>query len=131
MKPATTPDPRPPRLSTTELTELVLPQHANAIGPAFGGTVLGWIDVCAAIHAQPHGRRIAITAAIDEMQFLPPIRVGDVVRLVARVNAAFRTSVEVQVRVEREEPTSMERTLCADALLTFVSRGDDGAPCPV
>lgn len=125
------PEPRPPRLSATEMTELVLPQHANALGTAFGGTVLGWIDVCGAIAAQRHCRRIAVTAAIDEMQFLAPIRVGDVVRLMARVNAAFRTSLEVEVVVEREEPSTMERTLCADALLTFVSRGEDGAPAPV
>lgn len=125
------PEPRPPRLSFTEMTEIVLPQHANALGTAFGGTVLSWIDVCGAIASQRHCGRIAVTAAIDEMQFLAPIRVGDVVRLTARVNAAFRTSVEVEVLVEREDPTSLERTVCADALLTFVSRGDDGRPAPV
>ncbi len=126
-----TPAPRPPRLSMTEMTELVLPQHANALGTAFGGTVLGWIDICGAIAAQRHCGRVAVTAAIDEMQFLAPIRVGDVVRLTARVNAAFRTSVEVEVEVEVEEPATMARTLCADALLTFVSRGEDGSPAPV
>ena len=125
------PGPRPPRLSFTEMTEIVLPQHANALGTAFGGTVLSWIDVCGAIAAQRHCGRIAVTAAIDEMQFLAPIRVGDVVRLTARVNAAFRTSVEVEVLVEREDPASLHRTVCADALLTFVARGDDGQPAPV
>jgi acyl-CoA hydrolase len=128
MTAATAPEPRPPRLSFTEMTEILLPQHANALGTAFGGAVLSWIDVCGAIAAQRHCGRVAVTAALDEMQFLAPIRVGDVVCLTARVNAAFRTSIEVQVRVEREEPRTMERTLCADALLTFVSRGDDGKP---
>lgn len=125
------PEARPPRLSFTEMTEIVLPQHANALGTAFGGTVLSWIDVCGAIAAQRHCGRVAVTAAIDDMQFLAPIRTGDVVRLTARVNAAFRTSVEVEVVVEREDPTSLERTLCADSLLTFVARGDDGKPAPV
>jgi acyl-CoA hydrolase len=112
------------------MTELVLPQHANALGTAFGGTVLSWIDICGAIAAQRHCGRIAVTAAIDEMQFLAPIRVGDVIRLTAMVNAAFRTSVEVEVRVEREDPATMARTLCADAVLTFVNRDDEGRPIP-
>jgi len=121
---------RPPRLSFTEMNEIVLPQHANALGTAFGGVVLSWIDVCGAIAAQRHCGRIAVTAAIDDMQFLAPIRVGDVVRLTARVNAAFRTSLEVEVHVEREDVSTMARTLCADALLTFVNRDEEGLPVP-
>jgi acyl-CoA hydrolase len=127
---ATAHAPKPPRVSLTEMTELVLPQHANVLGTAFGGVVLSWIDICGAIAAQRHCGRVAVTAAIDEMQFLAPIRIGDVVRVTAWVNAAFRTSVEVEVHVEREDPTTMERTLCADALLTFVNRADDGTPAP-
>jgi acyl-CoA hydrolase len=110
------------------MSEIVLPQHANALGTAFGGVVLSWIDVCGAIAAQRHCGRVAVTAAIDDMQFLAPIRVGDVVRLTARVNAAFRTSLEVEVHVEREDIATRERTLCADALLTFVNRDEEGAP---
>ncbi len=120
----------PPRFSFTEMSEIVLPQHANALGTAFGGVVLSWIDVCGAIAAQRHCGRIAVTAAIDDMQFLAPIRVGDVVRLTARVNAAFRTSLEVEVQVEREDIATRERTLCADALLTFVNRDEEGCPVP-
>ena len=121
---------RTPADSVTEMTELVLPQHANAIGTAFGGTVLSWIDVCAAIAAQRHCGAVAVTASIDEVQFLGPIRVGDVVRLVARLNAAFRTSVEVEVRVETED-ASGTRALCADGLLTFVKVDGEGRPAPV
>lgn len=112
------------------MTELVLPQHANVVGTAFGGAVLSWIDICGAIAAQRHCGRIAVTAAIDEMQFLAPIRVGDVVRLTGRVNATFRTSLEVEVQVEREDRETMARTLCADALLTFVNRDEEGRPVP-
>ncbi len=127
---ATPLEPKPPRLSLTEMTELVLPQHANALGTAFGGIVLSWIDICGAIAAQRHCGRIAVTAAIDDMQFLAPIRVGDIVRLIGWVNAAFRTSLEVEVHVEIEDPATMKRTLCADSLLTFVSCDADGCPVP-
>lgn len=122
--------PGTPRHSFTQMTEIVLPQHANTVGTAFGGTVLSWIDICGAIAAQRHCGRVAVTAAIDEMQFLAPIRVGDVVRLKARVNATFRTSLEVEVWVEVEERGTLKGTLCADALLTYVNRDDDGHPTP-
>jgi len=122
--------PRPPALSRTVMTEIVLPQHANAIGTAFGGSVLSWIDICGAIAARRHCGHVAVTAALDEMQFLAPIRVGDVVVLNARVNAAFRTSMEVEVRVEREDRDGT-RTLCADAIVTFVNRDDEGRPIAV
>jgi len=113
------------------MTEIVLPQHTNAIGTVFGGTVMAWIDVCGAIVAQRHCGRIAVTAAVDELVFVAPLRVGDVVRLEGRVNGTFRSSLEVEVRVEREDARTMERTLCVTALLTFVSIGDDGKPAAV
>jgi acyl-CoA hydrolase len=113
------------------MTELVLPQHSNAIGTAFGGTVLAWIDVCAAIAAQRHCGRVAVTAAIDQVNFLAPIRVGDVVVLTARVNAAFRTSLEVEVEVQVEDRATLHRRPCVDAFLTFVAVDDEGKPAPV
>ena len=84
-----TPSPRSPRASATQMTELVLPQHSNVLGTAFGGTVLAWMDVAAAIAAQRHCGRVAVTAAMDDVTFLGPIRLGDVVVISARVNAAF------------------------------------------
>ncbi len=122
---------RTPRDSFTEMTELVLPQHSNVLGTAFGGTVLAWIDVCGAIAAQRHCRRVAVTAAIDEVNFLAPIRVGDVVVLSARLNAAFRTSMEVEVEVQVEDAKTAHRTRCVDAYMTFVAVDDDGRACPV
>lgn len=113
------------------MTELVLPQHSNAIGTAFGGTVLAWMDVCGAISAQRHCGRVAVTAAIDQVKFLAPIRVGDVVILGARVNAAFRSSIEVEVEVQVEERGTGHRRLCVDAFMTFVSVDDRGQPSPV
>lgn len=117
--------------SVTEMTEMVLPQHTNALGTAFGGTVMGWVDICAAIAAGRHCGRVAVTAAIDELVFRAPIRKGDVVVLRAQVNAAFRTSLEVGVHVEVEDAATRARSTCADALLTFVNVDDDGKPMAV
>lgn len=120
-----------PAASFTEMTELVLPQHANAIGTAFGGVIMSWIDICASIAAKRHCGRVSVTARIEAVEFKAPIKVGDVVRLTARLNAAFRTSMEIGVRVEREQAKSGKRALCADARATFVNLGDGGSPCPV
>ncbi len=122
---------RTPRETLTVKTEIVLPQYANAIGTAFGGTIMSWIDICAAVSAQRHCGRVAVTAAVDALAFLAPIRVGDVVILTGRVNAVFRTSMEVGVKVEREDTASGDRVLCAQSLLTFVNIGEDGTPTPI
>jgi acyl-CoA hydrolase len=119
-------DPKPPSESFTEMTELVLPQHANAIGTAFGGVIMSWIDICSSIAAKRHCGRVSVTARVDALEFRAPIKVGDVVRLTARLNAAFHTSMEIGVRVEREHEG--ERALCADARTTFVNIGEDGKP---
>lgn len=123
--------PRSPRASLTEMTELVLPQHSNVLGTAFGGTVLAWIDVAGAICAQRHTGCVSVTAAIDEVNFVAPIRVGDVVILGARVNAAFRTSVEVAVSVMVEDRKTAHRRACVDAFMTFVAVDEAGKPTEV
>lgn len=120
-----------PRASYTEMTELVLPHHSNTLGSAFGGSVLAWIDMCGAIAAQRHCHSVAVTAALDEVNFLSPIQIGDVVVLSARVNAAFKTSLEVEVEVKVEHPQTGHRTLCVDAFVTFVAVNDARRPCPV
>ncbi len=117
--------------SFTEMTELVLPQHTNAIGTAFGGVIMSWIDICCSIAAMRHCGRVSVTARVDALEFKAPIKVGDVVRLTARLNAAFTSSMEIGVRVEHEDARTGERLLCADARATFVNLGDDGKPCPV
>lgn len=122
---------RSPRDSITEKTEIVLPQYANAIGTAFGGTIMSWADICAAVSAQRHCGRVAVTASVDAFQFLAPIRLGDVVILRSRVNAVFRTSMEVEVTIEREDFDAATRVLCAVSLLTFVNIGEDGRPAPI
>jgi acyl-CoA hydrolase len=120
-----------PSESFTEMTELVLPQHTNAIGTAFGGVIMSWIDICGSIAAKRHCGQVSVTARIEAIEFKAPIKVGDVVRLTARLNAAFRSSMEIGVRVEREHAKTGERSVCADARATFVNLGEDGRPCPV
>ena len=123
--------PRSPKVSLTEMTEIVLPQHANALGTVFGGQVLAWIDICGAVAAHRHCGKVAVTAAVDGVSFLAPIHVGDVVCLHGRVNAAFKTSLEVEVVVDVEDPATTTRSRCLEALLTFVAIGEDRRPCPV
>ncbi len=117
--------------SRTEMTEIVLPSHANNLGTIFGGVVMQWIDVCAAMAAQRHCRKTVVTAAVDDLVFLTPMHPGDIVILSAQVNAAFRTSMEVGVRVESEDPKTGNRKKCVDAFVTFVAVDDKGHPTEV
>lgn len=122
------PEARSPRESLTEMTELVLPQHGNVLGNAFGGSMMAWLDICGAITAQRHTRRVTVTAAIDDLDFLSPIRVGDVVVLTGRVNAAFTKSLEVEVEAKVEDLATGQRRLCVDAFMTFVPVDEQGKP---
>lgn len=129
--PPTVPPGKTPRESFTEMTELVLPQHGNVLGSAFGGTVLAWMDICGAIAAQRHCQTIAVTAGMDDVTFRYPIRVGDVVVLIGRVTAAFNTSLEVEVIVQVEDPQTAERRVCVDAFMTFVAVDEARKPARV
>lgn len=121
-------DPRPVSASRVEMTQLVLPPDTNQHGTIFGGRILQWIDIAGAISAQRHGRLKVVTASMDEMHFLVPIKLAEVVVLRACVNFVHRTSMEVGVRVEREVPSTGERFHAATAYLTFVCLDDLGRP---
>jgi acyl-CoA hydrolase len=123
--------PRPASASLTEMTEYVLPQHANALGNVFGGQIMAWVDLCGAICAQRHSGQIAVTAFVDDLKFQQPVKVGEVVWLHARVSATFRTSMEIAVVVEGEDARTGRRWPCVSALLTFVAIDDAGKPTPV
>jgi len=123
--------PRPQSGSLTEMTEYVLPPHANALGNVFGGQIMSWVDLCAAICAQRHAGRLCVTAMVDELRFQGPVRVGEVVHLTAKVTAAFRTSLEVSVVVLGEEPWSRREWPCVEARLTFVGVDADQRPAEV
>jgi acyl-CoA hydrolase len=119
---------KPQSASITEMTEYVLPQHANALGGVFGGQIMAWVDLCAAICAQRHSGLMAVTAFVDDVKFERPVRVGEVVRLSARVTATFRTSIEIEVVVEGENSRTLERWPCVHAKVVFVAIDDSGTP---
>jgi acyl-CoA hydrolase len=118
-------------LSQVIMTQLVLPSHTNSLDTVFGGTVMSWIDICAAIAAQRHSNREVVTASIDQLNFIAPIKRGWVVNLKASVNFTSRTSMEVGVRVDAENPKTSEMFHTASAYLTFVALGSDGKPTTV
>ncbi|HHB89725.1 MAG TPA: acyl-CoA thioesterase [Anaerolineae bacterium] len=123
--------PKPACESYVEMTQLVLPTHTNPLGTAFGGQVMAWIDICAGIAATRHARQIVVTASMDDLHFRAPIYQGEVVILKAQVNRAFRSSMEVGVRVEAENPLTGERRHCSSAYLTFVALDAEGNRLPV
>jgi acyl-CoA hydrolase len=122
---------KPQSASITEMTEYVLPQHANALGGVFGGQIMAWVDLCAAICAQRHSGLMAVTAFVDDVKFERPVRVGEVVRLQAKVSAVFRTSIEIEVVVEGENSRTQARWPCVDAKVVFVAIDDSGTPTVV
>ena len=95
--------PKRPAESATEMVEVVLPNDANPLGFVLGGTVMHLIDMAGAIACHRHTRSLLVTAAVDGLQFLHPIKVGDLIILKAKVTAAWRTSLEVEVEVFSEE----------------------------
>ena len=123
--------PVPVAASHVEMTQLVMPIHANTHGTAFGGTVMAWTDLAAGMAAMRHARLPVVTASIDQLAFRSPVRIGQIALIRAQVNAVFATSMEVGVEVWTEEPLSGERHHCCEAFLTFVALGPDGRPRPV
>ncbi len=107
--------------SETEMVQVVLPNDANPLGFILGGTVMHLIDIAGAIACHRHTRSLLVTAAVDGLQFLHPIKVGDLIILHARVTAAWSTSLEVQVEVFSEETLTGLRRMTSLAYLTFVA----------
>src|SRR3984893_8956409 len=107
--------------SATEMVQVVLPNDANALGFILGGTVMHLIDIAAAIACHRHTRSLLVTAAVDDLQFLHSIKVGDLIILNARVTCAFTTSLEAQVEVHSEETRRETRMLTSRAYPTFVA----------
>jgi acyl-CoA hydrolase len=112
--------------SLVKMTELVLPEDTNAKGSIFGGRVLSLIDKCAAIAAMRHARTDVVTVSMDSVVFLNKVRLGYVLQLEGRLNAAFGSSMEVEVTVRSEDPLTSERTLTTTALVTMVAVDSEG-----
>jgi acyl-CoA hydrolase len=122
-------EPTPKRAadSATQMVQVVLPNDANPLGFILGGTVMHLIDIAGAIACHRHTRTLLVTAAVDDLQFLHSIKVGDLIILKSHVTCAFTTSLEVQVDVFSEEILTGERQLTSRAFLTFVAVDRDGS----
>jgi acyl-CoA hydrolase len=112
--------------SVTEMVQVVLPNDANPLGFILGGTVMHLIDIAGAIACHRHTRSLLVTAAVDGLEFLHPIKVGDMIILRSRVTCAFTTSLEVEVEVFSEETLTGKRQMTSRAFLTFVAVDREG-----
>ena len=112
--------------SATEMVQVVLPNDANPLGFILGGTVMHLIDIAGAIACHRHTRTLLVTAAVDGLEFLHPIKVGDMIILKSRVTCVFTTSLEVSVEVYSEETLTGRRRQTSRAFLTFVAIDRDG-----
>lgn len=119
------------RSTETVMTELVLPTHTNALGTIFGGQVMAWIDIAAAIAAFKFARTNVVTASIDAIHFKSPIKLGHIVYIQAKVNYVGRTSMEVGVRVDSEDPRTGKKVQAVKAYTTFVALDAQGNPTEV
>jgi acyl-CoA hydrolase len=113
------------------MVQAVLPNDANPLGFLLGGTAMHLIDIAGAIAAHRHTRSLLVTAAVDGLQFLHPIKVGDLVILRATVTATFHTSLEVEVEVFSEEVLTGDRKMTSRAFLTFVAIDRTGGRCTI
>jgi len=113
--------------SATEMVQVVLPNDANPLGYILGGTVMHLIDIAGAIACHRHTRTLLVTAAVDDLQFLHSIKVGDLIILKSHVTCVFTTSLEVQVDVFSEETLTGRRQRTSRAFLTFVAINREGA----
>jgi acyl-CoA hydrolase len=113
------------------MVQIVLPNDANPLGALLGGTLMHWIDLAGAMAAHRHSRNYVVTASIDHMDFLTPVRVGDLVILRSSVNRAFRTSMETGVKVWVENYIAGTQQHVSSAYLTFVAVDREGRRLPV
>jgi acyl-CoA hydrolase len=124
-------DPQPTTHSYSETTHMVLPNDTNMMGNLFGGQLLKWLDMSCAISAHRHCKHITVTAAVNNVSFDVPIKLGDMVTIKAHVSRTFSTSMEVWADVWTENQFTGEKIKCNSAIYTFVALGADGRPVPV
>jgi acyl-CoA hydrolase len=117
--------------SEVEMVEVVLPNDTNPLGTMLGGKVMHLIDIAGAIAAHRHARKVVVTVSMDHLDFVLPIRVGQLIILRARVTRAFNTSVEVDVQVYREDFITGERRQTSSAFVTYVALDQQGQPTKV
>ena len=119
------------RESVSEYSEFALPTDANTLGNVLGGKVMHLVDLAAAMAALRHARKPCVTASVDSLHFIHPVRIGQLIVLRSSVNRVFHTSMEVGVQVETENLLTGEKLHTCSAYLTFVALDDDRKPTPV
>jgi acyl-CoA hydrolase len=124
-------EPRPVSFSEVVFARTMTLVDANAVGNVHGGVIMKEVDTAAGTAASRHAGAVAVTASIDELSFLQPVHVGDILIVKARVNAVGETSIEVGVRVEAEPWRGGERRHTTSAYLVFVALDDEGRPARV
>ena len=124
-------EPRTVRDSGVELARVMTQHDANAIGNVHGGVIMHEVDTAAGMAAARHASRVAVTASIDELSFLAPVHIGDVLVVKAAVNDVGRTSLEVGVRVEAERWDGAERRHTTSAYLVMVAIDAEGHPAEI
>lgn len=120
-----------PRESEITMREMVMPGDANKHGTIFGGKIMAWIDIAAAMCAERHCEKPVVTAHIDDIDFLSPIKVGHHVIIKASINYAGNSSMIIGVKVESENPFTGEGRITTKAYVTFVALDEYGKPIPV
>lgn len=118
--------PRPTSDSYAETTHMVLPNDANTMGNLFGGQLLKWLDMSCAISAHRHCKRVVVTAAVNNVSFDRPIKLGDFVTIKAHVSRVFHTSMEVWADVWVEDQMTGDKIKCNSAIYTFVALDQAG-----
>lgn len=122
---------KPPSASSTTVVRIMMPMDANVAGNVFGGSILRLVDEVASIAAFRHARSNVVTASIDRMDFFSPVYIGDLLRLIATTNFVHRTSMEIGVRVEAENPLTGEIRHTGTCFLTYVALDKNRKPIPV
>jgi acyl-CoA hydrolase len=122
---------KPVRESLSEYSELALPNDANGFGNVLGGKVMHLVDLAAAMAGMRHARRPIVTAALDSMRFLHPVKIGQLIVLRASVNRVFNTSMEIGVKVETETLLTGSKLHTCSAYLTFVALDENSRPAPI
>ncbi len=112
-------------------TQHVLPNDTNNLGNLFGGRLLQWMDIIAAISAHRHCKRVVVTAAVNNVAFKEPIKFASIVTLESKVSRAFSTSMEVFIDVYVEDPVTGEKSKSNEAIYSFVAVDQNGSPLPV
>jgi acyl-CoA hydrolase len=120
-----------PSESAIEMREMVMPNHTNPQGTVFGGTVMSWIDIAAAMVAARHAHRPVVTVHISDIDFIAPVKMGHHVHIVASMNYVGKSSMVVGVKVMSENPLTGEKRTTTKAYLTFVALDDLGRPVEV